>query len=240
MKFLNTINRIVIVILCLALMGMLTALFLMPHITLTSVGQWMVDWGNYLQLQDPWPLTAIGVGLAVVVNVLLLIVIYLEVRSGNRRFIRVQQVAGGLANISTESVTQLLEYRLDPIPGVIRVSPKIRAKGNRVDARVEVGVTRGTNVPQLANRLIKEIQLALTDELGLRIAGQPEVRVTVVSPKGTEAPPPPPTAFKPEPLPETAPEAGAEERVMREEDIDRLVGAETAGEQPEEAESDQA
>jgi hypothetical protein len=64
-------------------------------------------------------------------------------------------------------------------------------------------VARGTNVPQVANQIIKATQEVLTDELGLQIAGQPEVRVTVVHDKGVEvetAPPPPPTTYRPEPV----------------------------------------
>lgn len=202
MKVLNTLNRVVIVVVCLVLIAALTALFLLPQIVLENLGRWMLDWGNYFYGLDPWVRLGIGVVLAVVVDLLLLLVIYFEVRRGRNRFIRVQQVAGGMANISIESVVELLQHRLDPLPGVIEVAPHIQAKGNRVAARVEAGVTRGTNVPQTANQLIKTIQTVLTDELGLQIAGQPEVRVTVVRKKGegVEVAPPPPTAtFRPEP-----------------------------------------
>ncbi|MBN1246918.1 MAG: alkaline shock response membrane anchor protein AmaP [Anaerolineae bacterium] len=206
MNFLNTLNRVVIVIVCLLLIAGLTALFLLPQIVLEGLGRWMLDWGNYFYGLDPWVRLGIGVILAIVVDLVLLLVIFFEVRRSRNRFIRVQQVAGGMANISIESVVELLQHRLDPLPGVIEVTPRIQAKGNRVSARVEAGVNRGTNVPQTANQLIKTIQSVLTDELGLQIAGQPEVQVTVVRRKGEGAPaipageaaPPPPTAtFRP-------------------------------------------
>lgn len=183
MRFINTFNRVVIVILCLALIVFLTALFLIPETVLLGLGNWMIGWGEYLGTQDPLTRTTIGAVLAAIAAVLLLIIIYLEVRRSRKRYLRVQQVSGGMANISTESVTELLQHRLDPEPGVIHVEPYVRAKGNRVSALVDVGVTPDTNVPQIANRLIKITQETLTDEMGLRIAGQPEVRVTVVSDK---------------------------------------------------------
>jgi len=56
MKFLNTLNRVVIVILCLVLMVALTALLIAPSMILGSLGRWMVDWGDYFQRQDTgWP-----------------------------------------------------------------------------------------------------------------------------------------------------------------------------------------
>jgi len=185
MKFVNTLNRVVFVIMCLVLIAALTALFLLPQIVLRAVGQWMLNWGSYIQSIDPWVRLGVGVALAVVIDITLAIIIILEVRRPRSRFLRVQQVAGGMANISTESVVALLQHRLEPLPGVIRVTSKIRAKGNRVTAWVDAGVARGTNVPQVANKLITVIQLVLTEELGLQISGQPEVQVTVVQPTGS-------------------------------------------------------
>jgi len=185
MKFVNTLNRVVIVTVCLASIAALTALFLLPQIVLIAAGQWMLDWGSYIQGIDPWVRLGTGVAIAVVVDIALAIVIILEVRRPRSRFLRVQQVAGGMANISTDSVVELLQHRLEPLPGIIRATPKIRAKGNRVTAWVDALVARGTNVPQTANQLIEVIQSVLTEELGLQIAGHPEVQVTVVQPTGS-------------------------------------------------------
>ncbi len=212
MKFINGLNRAVVVIICLVLMVGLTALFLMPEIVLRDVGQWMVNWGGYLGGQVAWIRLAVGIVLTIVVDALLLIAIFLEVRRGRQRYIRVQQVAGGMATIGVDSVTELLHYKLDPLPGVIKVIPDIRAKGNRVDARVEVGVSRGTNVPETANRVIREIQSALTDDLGMQIAGQPQVRVTVLAQEGRRVAPtrtPPPI-----PVPSTAPSGSSVEEAQ--------------------------
>jgi hypothetical protein len=169
-----------VVILSLVLIVSLTAFFIIPQIILRDLGEWFMGWGRYFGTITPWVRIVVGVLLAAVIDLLLILLIYLEVRPTRKRFIRVQQVSGGMANISTESVTQLLQHKLDPEPGVIQVSPRIRAKGNRVAATVDVGVTPDAKVPETASRLIRITQSVLTDELGLRIAGQPEVRVTVV------------------------------------------------------------
>ena len=181
MKFMNWLNRAVIVIACLVLMVVLTVLFVFPHTLLEGLGRWMMDWGIYFGRQETWARLGVGIALAVVVDILLLVVIFLEVRRNRQRYLRVQKVAGGMATISVESVTELLQYRLDPLPGVITVVPEIRAKGNKVDARVEVGMSRGSNVPETAGMLIKVVQSVLTDELGMQIAGRPEVQVTVLT-----------------------------------------------------------
>lgn len=210
MRFLNTFNRVVIVILCLVLMVALTVTFILPGVVLTTVGQWLLDWGTFFQTTDPVPTILIGALLALVVVVALAAIIYMEVRRRRDTFIRVQQVAGGMANVSTTSVTEMLRHRLDAMPGVVEVDPHVQARGNRVHVSTEVSVFRGTHVPETANRVIKEIQQVLTDELGLQIAGQPEVQVTVLReeeripeeerPSEVEAAPAPPVTT-PEPQP---------------------------------------
>lgn len=209
MKWVNTFNRIVVVISCLVLIVALTALFLLPQTVLLSLGQWMLDWGIYIQDLDPWARFGIGIALALVVDVILVIFIVLQILRPRSRFLRVQKVAGGTANINTKSVIELLQYRLDPLPGVIKITPTIKAKGNRVTARVDAGVARGTNVPQVANQLINLIQTVLTEEMGLQIAGQPEVQVTVARQTGsrtetTLTPPPAIVVAPPEPFAEVA------------------------------------
>ncbi|HOS80053.1 MAG TPA: hypothetical protein PLQ85_04760, partial [Anaerolineae bacterium] len=112
-----------------------------------------------------------------------------------QRFIRVENLAGGMATVSVESVVRQLEYRLAPIPNVIAVRPKIRAGRGKVQAVVNVDVGTGVNVPQMASRLVEEVKEVLNTEMGLQLAGEPEVRITVLpQPEGRRAPQPQPAA----------------------------------------------
>jgi len=188
----NTINRVVLVVALLGLMVLLTALFILPHIIFTSVGQWMVDVGRYLNsVQPAWRLV-LGLLLALIVDAGILLLIFLEVRPGARRFIRVQQVTDGMATISTESISQQLAYQLDPIPGVLKVVPRVNAKGDKVRVVVDVEVSAGGDVPDLATELMETVKTVLADGLGLQVYGQPEIRIKV-------APSPTPVVKKPQP-----------------------------------------
>lgn len=191
----NTINRVIIVVALLALMAALTAVCVVPHVIFTTVGQWMVELGRYFDSAQPAWRLILGLLLAVALDIILLLLIFLEVRPGPRRFIRVQQVTGGMATISTESITQQLAYQLDPIPGVIKVTPKVNAKGDKVRAIVDVEVTAGSDVPALATELMEAVKTVLADSLGLQVYGQPEVRIKV-------APGPTPVIKKTRPAPE--------------------------------------
>lgn len=191
----STINRVVIVVALLALMALLTAVCVLPHIILTNVGQGLVDLGRYFNSVQPVWRLVLGLLLALFLNVIILFLIFLEVRPAHRRFIRVQQVTGGMATISTDSITQQVTYQLDPIPGVLKVSPRINAKGDKVRAIVDVEVAAGSDVPALAMELMQAVNTVLADSLGLQVYGQPEVRIKV-------APSPTPVVKKPQPKPD--------------------------------------
>jgi hypothetical protein len=187
MKFLNTVNRVIIVILCLVLMVALTTLFLIPHEVLIRLGDWMSQWGHYFFSRSPWARLGIGVALALIVDLVLAFVIFLEVKRSRKRYIRVQQATGGMVNISIDSVVEQLKYKLDPMEDVVEVTPTIKAKGNKVQAVVDVTVTKGRNIPTMAQALVREVKSALTQDLGLEVAGDPEVRIRV-HPKAEGAP----------------------------------------------------
>ncbi|MFN2285649.1 MAG: alkaline shock response membrane anchor protein AmaP [Anaerolineae bacterium] len=216
----NTINRVIIVVALLALMALLTAVCVLPHVILTNVGQWLVDLGHYFNsVQPAWRLV-LGLLLALFLNIIILFLIFLEVRPAHRRFIRVQQVTGGMATISTDSITQQLAYQLDPIPGVLKVAPKVTAKGDKVRAIVDVEVAAGSDVPNLATELMEAVTTVLADNLGLQVYGQPEVRIKVAAsptpvvkkpqPKKEKPAPETPHQTQPETPPQLPPETPSE------------------------------
>jgi hypothetical protein len=180
MRFRNTFNRILVVLAALVLMAALVALLIFPGVILTTVGEWMLAWGQLFQNGQLWPDVAVGVLGAVLVVFLLALVIYWEVRSRRGEFVRVQRVNGGMAKVSTDSAKEMLEHRLRFVPGVANIESQVRAHRNRVGVQVQADVVRGTNVPEAANQIIKETQRVFTDDLGLQIEGAPEVAVTVV------------------------------------------------------------
>jgi hypothetical protein len=186
----STINRVVIVVALLCLMALLTAVCVLPHVIFTSVGEWMSNLGQYFNSVQPVWRLVLGLLLSLILDVIILFLIFLEVRPTNRRFIRVQQVTGGMATISTDSITQQVTYTLDPIPGVLKVSPKVNAKGDKVRAVVDIEVAAGSDVPDLATELMEAVNTVLTDNLGLQVYGHPEVRIKV-------APSPTPVVKKP-------------------------------------------
>ncbi len=214
----NTFNRVVIIIGTIILVVACAFLFLIPHRFLISVGNWMVNLGEQLLQVVPWVRLAVGIVLTLLIVLAGLFFIYLEVRKRRPKYIRVKELSGGMATLSIDSIIQQLEYRIDPLRNVIRVDPRVKAKGQQVAATVDVTVTPGTNVPKMAAQLVDIVRQVLTDDLGLEVAGDPEVRITVAPPpegRRGGARPPVPQQQSQSPRPRSARPA-ASPRVPRE------------------------
>lgn len=188
----NTVNRTVMVLLLFLAMVGITVLCIFPHPILSGVGQWFIVWGEQLGGLNEWVRLLGGIVLAIILDAVLALLIFFEVRPQRKHFIRVQQVSGGMVTINDASIVQQLKYRLDPLSGVIGVQPDIRARGNKVQAVVRVEVTAGANVPELATTLVDKVQAVLTSDLGLQSYGKPEVRIKVAPAPGGVLPEPPP------------------------------------------------
>lgn len=175
----NRINRIVIVFLLLVSIPLMSMLFVIPHSVLTNTGSWMQDLGDQLWQMRPVYRLPLGILLALIYDAVAGLLVYLEVRRQRQRFIRVEELSGGMATLSVDSVIQQLRYRLDPLPNVIKVTPEIRARGNQVQATIDVTVTPDANVPQMATELVGRVKQVLTEDLGLSIASDPQIRMQV-------------------------------------------------------------
>ncbi len=205
----NTFNRVLIVLGVVLVMAVMTATFVMPQVILTNVGQWMQSWGVYFGSVQPAIRFIIGLALAAVFNLVFILVIFFEVRPSRKKFIRVQQVSGGMATLSIDSIVHQLQHRLGPLPGVIKVNPKIKARGDKVQAIVDVEVGAGSSVPNMASQLVARVHTVLEDDLGLQVSSDPEVRLRVSSnpaprklPESPDKPKPPELPEKPKSEPE--------------------------------------
>ncbi len=178
----NTFNRVVIVLLLLVLIPVLSYIFIVPHVVLGELGAWATAMSETLWQMNPMVRLAGGIAAAVVVDILFLFVIYLELRRPKKKYIHVQKITGGVATLSVESIVQQIQYRLDPLEGVIKVKPEVTAKGQKVRVAVDVLVQAGYNLPELASRLVDEVKQVITEELGLQPAGDPVIRMKVAAP----------------------------------------------------------
>ena len=144
------------------------------------------------------------------VELLLLVLLWLEVRRPRRRTVRVKTKEGGRAQLGIESVSQSLEYRIDELAGVRRVAPHVVSRGRDVDVIIELDTSPSVNIPVLTDQIMDLCHDIVEGQLGVKIHGKPDIRIThepyprgtmpSTGPLGMEAVASPPAAVEPKPI----------------------------------------
>lgn len=120
----------------------------------------------------------ICIALAAIGGLIAVLFLFLEVQRPAIRRLKVQQVVGGEAEITSEAIVHRLEQAILQIPDVTRVRPHIAAakKGNMVDLFLEVETAPDVNVPQETQQVLTTARSVIEDKMGLK-AGKIQMRL---------------------------------------------------------------
>jgi len=165
-------NRILVILGLLTIMVISVILFL--------------AWGPFLQIligvlqQTNAALTALadtnpllrwagGFGLTVAVWAACIALLWLETRRPRARTITVQQVSGGHAELTVDSIISRLQYNLEQMPDIIRVWPRVRSarKGVRIDMSVETNPE--VEVPAITEEIRQRTRDIMEQQMGLKL-----------------------------------------------------------------------
>ncbi|MFQ5340607.1 MAG: alkaline shock response membrane anchor protein AmaP [Anaerolineae bacterium] len=119
--------------------------------------------------------------LIILASLLLLIVdivlLWFELRRpAASRTVRIKQVTGGEAEMSTDSIEGRLTYNIDQLPDVIRVSPTVSGRGKGVDVLLEVETRPDIDVPSKTEEVMAVARQVVEDRMGLELT---RIRVNV-------------------------------------------------------------
>ncbi|MBI4498009.1 MAG: hypothetical protein HY689_08940 [Chloroflexi bacterium] len=106
-------------------------------------------------------------GLAVVLVAFL--VLLSEVMPETPAVVRLPQVSGGQAVLSTESLAQLVKYTAEQVPQIVSVRPRVSSLGSQVDVDLEVRTAPLAHVPSQTEDVCRAVRLALEERTGVTI-----------------------------------------------------------------------
>lgn len=201
----NLFNRVIVVLLLIALILVSAAVIVLPRQALSVAGEFLGALDSYISTFQGWVLMTIALlGLIA----LSLVLLWLEVRRSVSKTVRVEKISGGEARVAVESVARRLQYNLDQLPQILSVKPHVSARGKRVDITLDIETTNDVNIPAKTEELSQITRAVIEEQMGLRL-GKMIVSVrhaAMPSPAGRApvlTPMPPPAG--PEPLTPAAP-----------------------------------
>lgn len=204
----NAFNRVVFILLILALIAVLIVTAVVPFTVLERLIYTLQQAQNLLQARWPWSyLLALA---AIIVLVLLaLVLLWLEVRPRAKKTLMVRTVGGTQAQVSIDSVQQALQQRISQLGDVFKVRPTVAGKGGGVDVLLELETPPEIDIPAKVDEVSQAARDLIESKMGLHVS---KVRVLLKHGPYGKAPPAASVApAAPAPTPAVAPEVAVPE-----------------------------
>lgn len=189
----NVFNRIVMVLLLLAIIALVVVTLRWPFPTISVVRSFL-DWAEARINVYTWPLMLAG---GILIGLLCLLLIILELRRPRRKMVPIRKISGGKAFLLTESVARRLGWYIGRLSDISRITPMVRARGSGVDVRIDLEIAPQVNVPMKTEEVLAVVREQVEDKMGLKLrraqvqvrsASFPKEPAVITAP----APPPPP------------------------------------------------
>ncbi len=178
----NTVNRVVLVVLLLAVMVLCSFVLVLPVETLRTIAQQAGGLADSLARVRPVVRLPVGILLAVIVNLVAILLIILEVGRRAPTSIKVEQVTGGEATLGVASIGDQLKAEIKQLPGVMQVKPKVSAKRKGVVVEIDAKIAAETGVPGEAEKIVETVRRVVEEKMGLRLGRPPRVNIEAVRP----------------------------------------------------------
>lgn len=184
----NFINRTIVVVLLfgalLAGCGLFFVLLLMPSMIGTALQPSLTILADSGQMLPR--LVCLGVTLLTAVFAILLL--YLELMPNGKMRMHLKSIQGADVLMSADAITTQLQYALDPLPGVIRATPKVfKGKGDTVDVMLDMTTTSDVDVKRKTDEVMDVTRTVLEGGLGLRV-GKVQIKIEQMKPPKRNAP----------------------------------------------------
>lgn len=171
----NTFNRVVMILFLLAIIIVMTVVLVVPRPMIEVTQRWLWNLDANLALVTQPLLLIVGVILALLVDVVSAVLIWLEFRR-RPRAIRVRGISGGQAELTVDSVARRLEHNVSQLEGVTLVKPNVWGRRGGVEVEIDLETSPEVDVPTKMEEVCQVTRETIEDKMGLKLR---KVRVNI-------------------------------------------------------------
>lgn len=164
----NVFNRIVVVLLLLFSVPLLLLLIGVVVFPVQAADILSALVGSIRNISTTTKLLVVLASLLVLIVDIALLWFELR-RPATSRTVRIKQVTGGEAEMSTESIEGRLAYNIDQLTDVIRVTPRVTGRGKGVDVMLDVETRPDIDVPAKTEEVMALARQVVEDRMGLEL-----------------------------------------------------------------------
>jgi hypothetical protein len=179
-------NKVVTTLVLLILIPVVTVVLIVPREAVQVLNDWFTQLEDQLSPTVSTAALIVRVVIALLLDALLVLLLYLEVRRPSKQAVKVQQVSGGEAQLAVESIVERLTYHIDPLPGVLDVSPTVVPHRRGVEVTLDIEMAADASVPENLESVSDTVRQVIEQEMGLKLSGKPKLNLrTVLYPEPT-------------------------------------------------------
>ena len=161
----NLFNRVVTILLFLALMVVVPLVLILPQPAIVVIQQVLTGVSSSLTTFHRIVFALTGI-ICFIVGAL---VLYLELRRPSRKRAVLEKTAGGEVEVALDSIAQRLEYRIDQLVDVVKVTPKIKPRRKDIDIELNLETTPDVDVPAKTEEVCQVAREVVEERMGLKL-----------------------------------------------------------------------
>jgi hypothetical protein len=175
----NFLNRLLVTLITLIALAVAALGAAAPFEMLGIVGALVSNLTSYADRLLPAGRILVAlIGLSV--DLMLLFWLWLEIRRPNQRTVRVQRTDGAEAEVTTETLTERLEYAVDSLADVLKAKARVRSYGRNVEVKIEAEIKPGIAVAVKAAEIAAAVREVGEVTMGLALRGKPKILIRAI------------------------------------------------------------
>lgn len=173
----NVFNRIVVLLLLVAVAAGAIAVAVLAWTIPNKTINWLADAVQWLDDNDGDTEKAILTAIAVVVALVALGLLLLELVPRRRSDVRVVDVQGGQASLSTAAVAQRLDETMRQVPNVVDARSYVTARRRGVEVEMDLDVDSDANLAEVTTAASSAARDLLGNRMHVALLGDPKARL---------------------------------------------------------------
>jgi len=161
----NLFNKVVTILLFLALMILVPLALILPQPILGGAQQILASVSASITTFQRVIFLLVGI----IVFIICGLVLYLEFRRPSRKRAVLEKTPGGEVEVALDSIAQRLEYRIDQLADVVRVTPEIKPRRKDIDLELNLETTPDVDVPMKAEEVRQVAREVVEERMGLKL-----------------------------------------------------------------------
>jgi hypothetical protein len=114
--------------------------------------------------------------LGIVCILVALLLLVAEIAPGRLPAVRLTQVAGGAALLTTQAIVQRLQYEVEQLDQVSEAKPVVRSRGKGVNVRLDLRTAPDANVVEKTEEVCRVVQ-EVVEQMGVKLERPPTVYI---------------------------------------------------------------